>query len=322
MTTAILLVNLGTPDAATVPAVRRYLAEFLSDPRVVEQPRWLWLPLLHGVILPLRSRRSARLYQSIWTDQGSPLAVGTANLARALQQQIGDGVVVAHAMRYQRPSIDAVLGELAAKGLRRLLVIPLFPQYSATTTASVFDAIAERFRCWRRLPDFRFVSDFHDDPGYVDALASSIREHWRQHGKAQRMLLSFHGIPQRYVRNGDPYAAQVQATAEALRQCLGVPADEWLVTFQSRVGREPWLAPYTDEVLRQLPKQGVLSVQVVCPGFSIDCLETLEEIAVTNRELFEQSGGERYDYIPCLNDRHDHVAMLASLARRHLHDWS
>lgn len=321
MTTAVLLVNLGTPDAPTTSAVRRYLAQFLGDPRVVEQPRWLWLPLLYGVILNLRPARSAKLYRTVWTPRGSPLATGTADLAAAVQRAVGDDVIVRDAMRYGNPGIDAVLAELATHDLRRLLVIPLFPQYSATTTASVFDAVSATLQRWRRVPELRFVADFHVEPAYIEALARSVEAHWQSHGRAQRLMLSFHGIPQRYVRNGDPYEAQSRATAEALRLRLGMDESEFLVCFQSRVGREPWLMPYTDLTLEALPKQGVTSVQVICPGFSIDCLETLEEVAITNRELFEEAGGERYEYIPCLNDSADQVGLMVELIRRNTAGW-
>lgn len=322
MTTAVILANLGTPDAPTTAAVRRYLADFLGDPRVVEQPRWLWLPILHGVILRIRPARSAKLYQAVWTERGSPLATGTADLAAAVQQATGgENLIVRDAMRYGNPGLDAVLDELAEQNLRRLLVIPLFPQYSATTTASVFDAITNKLQSWRRLPDLRFVQDYHVEPAYIEALARSVEAHWLNHGRAERLMLSFHGIPQSYVRKGDPYEEQSRATATALRQRLGLSESEFMVCFQSRVGREPWLQPYTDHTLEELARNGVKSVQVICPGFSIDCLETLEEVAITNRELFTEAGGERYEYIPCLNDSYDHVQLFADLIRRNSAGW-
>lgn len=322
MTNAVLLVNLGTPDAPTARAVRRYLAQFLGDRRVVDLPRWLWWPILHGVILRIRPARSARLYRRVWTERGSPLATGTADLAKAVSQHCGPGWIVRDAMRYGNPGIRAVLGELAKLDLRRLLVIPVFPQYSATTTASVFDSVTSNLQQWRRVPEFRFVADYHLEPGYIDALAASVRAHWARFGRADRLMLSFHGIPQRYVRNGDPYQAQCVATTAALRKKLDLDQNQLMLCYQSRVGREPWLMPYTDLTLRELPKQGVRSVQVLCPGFAIDCLETLEEVAITNREIFEEAGGERYDFIPCLNNGADHVRMFVELITRHTSGWS
>ncbi len=321
MTNAILLVNLGTPDAPTTNAVRRYLAQFLGDRRVVDLPRWLWWPILHGVILRIRPARSARLYRAVWTERGSPLATGTADLAQAVATHIGSDWIVRDAMRYGNPGIDAVLEELAALDLRRLLVIPLFPQYSATTSASVFDAVTMELQQWRRVPEFRFVADYHLEPGYIDALAASVQAHWATHGRADRLMLSFHGIPQRYVRNGDPYQAQCVATAAALRTKLDVDDQYLMLCYQSRVGREPWLMPYTDLTLADLPKQGVRSIQLMCPGFAIDCLETLEEVAITNREVFEHAGGERYEYIPCLNDSADQVDFMAGLIARNGNGW-
>ncbi len=320
--TAVLLVNLGTPEAPTVPAVRRYLAEFLGDPRVVEQPRWLWWPILHGIILRLRPRRSARAYAKVWSPRGSPLQFGTQALAERLQARFaGSGLLVRHAMRYGEPSIPQVLRELGALGLRRLLVLPLFPQYSATTTAAAFDALTAELQRWRWPPELRFVNDYHDDPLHIEALAGSVEAHWREHGRGERLLLSFHGIPERYVRNGDPYRAQIEATVAALRQRLGLGEDVIQVGFQSRVGREPWLAPYTDRLLAAWPGEGVRRIDVMCPGFSIDCLETLEEIAMGGRETFTDAGGEAFHYIPCLNDGDGQVEALAALVARHLQGW-
>ncbi len=321
MTNAVLLVNLGTPDAPTAGAVRRYLAKFLGDRRVVDLPRWLWWPILHGVILRIRPARSARLYRAVWTERGSPLATGTADLAQAVAAHVGSDWIVRDAMRYGNPGIDAVLEELAALDLRRLLVIPLFPQYSATTSASVFDAVTNKLQQWRRVPEFRFVADYHLEPAYIDALAASVQAHWATHGRADRLMLSFHGIPQRYVRNGDPYQAQCEATAAALRTKLELDDKHLMLCYQSRVGREPWLMPYTDLTLADLPSQGVHSIQVMCPGFAIDCLETLEEIAITNREVFEDAGGERYEYIACLNDSAAQVGLMAELIARNGSGW-
>ncbi|HNR91943.1 MAG TPA: ferrochelatase [Dokdonella sp.] len=322
---AVLLVNLGTPAAPTAAAVRRYLAEFLGDPRIVEQPRWLWWLVLHGIILRLRPRRSARAYARIWTAQGSPLQVGMGALAARLQARLGGGreggPAVRHAMRYGDPSIPGVLRELGALGLRRLIVLPLFPQYSATTAASVLDAIGAELRRWRAVPELRFINDYHVDAHHIEALARSVEAHWREHGRGDALLLSFHGIPERYVREGDPYRDQVEATAQALRKRLGLDGRSLKVGFQSRVGREPWLAPYADRLLAALPGEGVRRLDVLCPGFSVDCLETLEEIAIAGRETFLAAGGDSLRYIPCLNDSADQVEALAALVVRHAQGW-
>ncbi|WP_440224031.1 ferrochelatase [Dokdonella sp. MW10] len=322
--TAVVLANLGTPDGPDARSVRRYLAEFLADPRIVEMPRWLWRLILHGVILRIRPGRSAHAYTKVWTPEGSPLQTGTRALADALDAAMrasGHDVVVRHAMRYGNPSIPAVMRELAAAGMQRLLVVPLFPQFSATTAASVLDAVGAELRGWRVPPELRFVNDYHDDPAHLDALARSVEAHWAARGRGERLVLSFHGIPERYVRNGDPYRSQCEATAEGLRQRLGLATDAMVVCFQSRVGREPWLSPYTDHVLAALPREGVRSIDILCPGFSIDCLETLEEIAMAGRDTFLAAGGERYAYIPSLNDSPGQVAALQALVARHLQGW-
>ena len=324
-TLAIVLVNLGTPDSADVSAVRRYLAEFLADPRIVEQPRWLWWLILNGVILRLRPARSARAYRKVWTAEGSPLQVGTRALARRLQQMFeaeGAGMIeVRHAMRYGSPSVSETLADLARGGMRRLLVLPLFPQFSATTTASVLDAVGATLRRWRRPPELRFVSDYWAETLHIEALARSVERHWQSHGRADRLLLSFHSIPERYVRNGDPYRQHCEATAGRLRDRLQMTEESLLLTFQSRVGREPWLQPYTDQVLAALPAQGVRSLEVICPGFAVDCLETLEEIAIEGRHQFLSAGGENFSYIPCLNDNDDQVAAMHALIRRQCAGW-
>lgn len=322
--TALLLVNLGTPAAPTTAAVRRYLAEFLADPRVVERPRWLWWPILHGIVLRVRPRRSARAYRQIWSDQGSPLEVNTAALARAVQAELdprADRVIVRHAMRYGEPAIAHVLRELAAAGADRLLVLPLFPQYSATTTASALDAVTRELRRWRQLPALRWVRDYHDDPAYIEALARLVEGYRREHGPAAHLLLSFHGLPERYVAAGDPYRDQCMQTARRLGERLGLDGERIGVAFQSRIAGEPWLAPYTDQVLRELPGKGIGDVQVLCPGFAVDCLETLEEIALRNRQTFLDAGGREFGYIPALNVDPAHVAAIAGLARRHSQGW-
>jgi len=321
----VLLVNLGTPDAPTVPAVRRYLAQFLGDRRVIDTPRWLWWPILYGIILRLRPRRSARAYASIWTDQGSPLLVFSQGLCDGVDRQLreisGGNATAALAMCYGRPAIAPVLGQLLAAGVRRLLVLPLYPQYSATSTGAVFDAVTSAMQQLRWPPELRFINDYHDDAEYISVLERNVRAFWNTHGRAQKLLLSFHGIPQRYVRLGDPYLDQCMVTAHKLRERLGLDAEQFMVTFQSRVGREPWLQPYTDLTLAELPRQGVRQVQVLCPGFAVDCLETLEEIAETNRDLFLAAGGESLAYIPAPNANAAHVAMMVSLIARHSGGW-
>lgn len=321
----MLLTNLGTPDAPTPRAVRRYLAEFLSDPRVVEAPRWLWLPALYGVILAIRPRRSAAAYARIWRDDGSPLLVIARRQRQALQRRLDETqarpIHVALAMRYGKPSLAQGLDELEAAGAERILLLPMYPQYSATTTASTFDRVAEILRGRRRQPALRTVTHYHDEPAYIRALTASVRRHWQVHGRGQRLMLSFHGIPKRYVKNGDPYPRDCGLTAQHLADELGLARGEWKVCFQSRFGREPWLRPYTDKTLAAWAREGVKTVDVICPGFSADCLETLEEIAIGNRELFEASGGERLSYIPALNDDPEHIDMLAQLAERELAGW-
>ena len=313
--TAVLLVNLGTPGAPTPRAVRRYLAEFLSDPRVVQLPRWLWWPLLHGVILPLRAPRVAKKYAEIWMEGGSPLAVHTRALAEAMQQRLPETRVV-HAMRYGQPALPATFEALRDAGIRRVLVLPLYPQYSTTTTASVADAVA-----LARGLDTRLVHDYHRDPGWVTAVADSIRAHWQAHGRGERLLFSFHGIPQRLVDAGDPYAAQCAASVAAIAAALDLPAGAFELTFQSRFGREPWLQPDTAGALQRLAGEGVRRVDVACPGFAVDCLETLEEIAMFNATRFRAAGGEALRYIPCLNATPAHADALAALARRELAAW-
>ncbi len=325
-TLGVLMVNLGTPDSPATADVRRYLAEFLSDPRVIEMPRLLWKAILHGVILRIRPRRSAHAYQQVWTERGSPLLDISQRQANALQQAL-DGyeagkVKVVLAMRYGSPSVRRGLAELRAANCRRVLVLPMYPQYSATTTASVFDAVTSELRSWRWVPELRFVNQYHDDAAYIEALADSIRRYRDENGTADRLLFSFHGIPKDYFLNGDPYYCHCQKTARLVAEKLGMQADQWQLTFQSRVGAKEWLKPYTDHTLKEWGAEGVGSVQVVCPGFSADCLETLEEIAVENRDYFLQAGGKEYAYIPALNDDAGHISALAELVRRHMAGWT
>jgi len=310
----VLLVNLGTPDAPTAAAVRRYLAEFLHDHRVVDLNRWLWCPLLHGVILPLRSPKVARAYAGIWTDEGSPLLAGTRRLGESLARALPE-VEVRVAMRYGNPSIASVMQAMDEAGVGRLAVLPLYPQYSASTSASVHDAVMRELLRWRRQPSLHLLQDYHRDPAWVAAVAASVRAHWAAKGRGDRLLMSFHGIPQRFVRGGDPYQRQCQASARAIAAALGLAEDEWWLSFQSRFGREPWLQPYTDKTLEQWGRERAGSIDVLCPGFAIDCLETLEEIAEENAHAYVAAGGTALRYIPCLNDDPAHVAALAGLAR-------
>ncbi|MES2991963.1 MAG: ferrochelatase [Pseudomonadota bacterium] len=322
--TAVLLCNLGTPDAPTPAAVRRYLAEFLSDHRVVEIPRLLWLMILHGVILRTRPAKSARKYASIWTPEGSPLKVWTekqTKLLRGYLGQRGHTVTVHYAMRYGSPSIASVMDELKAKGATRVLVLPLYPQYSATTTASVGDAVYAWAQRTRHVPELRFVNRYHDDAGYIAALAKRVEDHWMSHGRPDKLLLSFHGVPRRTLALGDPYHCECLKTARLLGERLSLGKDDMVVTFQSRLGRAEWLQPYTEPTLIALAKQGVKRVDVLCPGFTSDCLETLEEIDQEGRAAFLQAGGAEFNYLPCLNDQHEWIAALAAVAIRHLQGW-
>ena len=321
----VLLVNLGTPDSPRPADVRRYLKEFLWDPRVVELPRPLWWLVLNLVILTTRPRRTAAAYAKIWTEAGSPLLTVSRRQQQALQARLDEAaevpVKVALAMRYGNPSIDAGLEELRMAGARRVLVLPLYPQYSATTTASTFDAVSARLQHWRWIPELRFVNHYHDDPHYIAALAASVRDHWAQHGEPELLLMSFHGIPKHYFLAGDPYYCECLKTARLLAEALQLPASRWRLSFQSRLGSREWLQPYTEPTLKALAGEGVKKVNVICPGFSADCLETLEEIAMENRDAFLAAGGERYEYIPCLNDRPAHIEALAALVRHHTRDW-
>ncbi|MCC7410518.1 MAG: ferrochelatase [Gammaproteobacteria bacterium] len=321
----LLLTNLGTPDAPTTAAVRRYLREFLSDPRVIEVARIPWWFILNFGILPLRPRRSAHAYARIWEAEGSPLLRITARQAQAVAAQFTARcrapVRVEFAMRYGKPSLRSVLERLAAAQVRRLLVLPLYPQYSATTTGSTFDAVSKALRSHRWVPELRFVGGYHDDPVYIAALADSVREHWDAHGRGKRLLFSFHGLPREYLLAGDPYFCQCHATARLVAEALALPGSDWQVAFQSRFGPREWLRPYTDETLREWAGGGLGSVDVICPGFAADCLETLEEIAMLNRDLFLAAGGERFSYIPALNDSATHAQALTALALRHMRGW-
>ncbi|MFT5445963.1 MAG: ferrochelatase [Gammaproteobacteria bacterium] len=329
MRIGVLLVNLGTPDQPDTASVRRYLKQFLSDPRVVEVPRALWWLILNGVILRIRPRRSARAYRSVWSEQGSPLMVHTQALGDAVSSALEDatpGVFKLRvAMCYGNPDIAGQIEALFEQGVTRLFVLPLYPQYSATTTAAVFDAVTHQLSRHRWVPDLSFETSYHDDPNYIAAVTQSIRDHWRERGEPQRLLFSFHGIPQRYVLAGDPYFCHCQASARLIAETLGLPQERWQVAFQSRVGREPWLQPYVDETLTQWGRDGVSDVHVVCPGFAVDCLETLEEIAEENRERFLEAGGSTFSYIAALNSGKAHVDTITQRIMRatsHWMDWA
>jgi len=321
----VLVTNLGTPDAPTKSALKTYLKEFLSDPRVVEVPRLLWWLILNGVILRIRPKRSAAAYKTVWTEQGSPLLFHTQAQADALrarlQAEYGQDTVVEFAMRYGNPSIPSVLESMFQQGVRKLVVVPLYPQYSASTSASTFDKISQDFNKRRWLPDFRFVSHYHDFEPFIQAAAERIKAHWQEHDRADKLVFSYHGVPLRYLQQGDPYHCECYKTSRLIAEALGLQKDEYMTTFQSRFGREEWLKPYTDHTLKSFPEAGVKSVQVFCPGFSADCLETIEEIGEENREYFMEAGGERFEYISALNDREAHIDALFKLVQRELAGW-
>ncbi|MFT7127580.1 MAG: ferrochelatase [Pseudoalteromonas tetraodonis] len=322
----VLITNLGTPDAPKKADLKRYLKEFLSDPRVIEVPRLLWWMILNLVILNIRPSRSAKAYATVWTERGSPLLFHTQDQAEALrgklQQKHGESVVVDFAMRYGSPSIDSVIDKMLEQGVRKLLVLPLYPQYCASTTASTFDAVAASLSKKRLIPEIRFVNHYHDFPAYIQSLADKIRQHWEANGRADKLIFTYHGIPKRYLLSGDPYHCECYATSRLVAENLGLAKDEYLLSFQSRFGREEWLQPYTDKTLIALAREGVKSVQLVCPGFSSDCLETVEEIGIENRDYFLEAGGERYEYIPALNADPGHIEMMAELAEQHMQGWS
>ncbi|RMG31121.1 MAG: ferrochelatase [Gammaproteobacteria bacterium] len=321
----VLIANLGTPERPTPEAVRRYLAEFLSDPRVVEFPRLPWWLILHGFILRFRPARVARNYARIWTPEGSPLLVTAraqeSALQRELERRLRLPVKVALGMRYGQPSIESAMTELRKAGCRRLVVLPLYPQYSSTTTASIFDAVMRVLMTWRWIPETRLIQHYHDHPEYIEALTASIQRVWAKEGRPDRLLFSFHGIPKRYQRDGDPYFCECHKTARLVAERLRLEPERWQVAFQSRFGHEEWLRPYVDETLTEWAKQGIETVHVVAPGFSADCLETLEELNLQNRERFLKAGGSRFEYIPALNAHPSHIEALASLVERHLCGW-
>lgn len=327
--TGILITNLGTPDAPTKQALRPYLKEFLEDPRVVEPPpaRWLWKLILNGIILNTRPAKSAEAYATIWNSEGegAPLLNISkrqlAAVAERLQPHFQGRIEFALGMRYGNPSIASGLRELHEKGCQRILVLPLYPQYAGATSASTMDAVSAELQQWRWIPELRFVRNYHRQPGYIQALANSIREHQAEHGKPQLLVMSYHGVPQRYLDNGDPYHCECHVTSRLVAEELGLGKDEYRVTFQSLFGKEEWIKPYTDATMKALPGEGIKDVQVICPGFSADCLETIEEIGEENREYFEEAGGEKFSYIRCLNDRADHADALADIILQHTQGW-
>ncbi|GHB16668.1 ferrochelatase [Salinicola rhizosphaerae] len=321
----VLLVNLGTPEAPTPKAVRQYLAEFLGDPRVIDAPRWLWWPILHGVILRIRPPKVAKAYASVWQEEGSPLlAIGRRQqraLAERLATATGEEIPVELAMTYGKPSMEEAGLKLRQAGVDRILVLPLYPQFSRTTTGAVFQRLAKALDPCPHLPELRFVRDYHDHPDFIAALAASVRAHWEAQGDRGRLLMSYHGIPKRYVDNGDPYARQCERTSRLLAEALGLGEDEWFQSYQSRFGREEWLKPYTDETLKQWGADKTACVDVISPAFAADCLETLEEIDAENRHYFQEAGGGRYRYISALNDRPEHISLLANLVQQHTAGW-
>jgi ferrochelatase len=320
----VLLVNLGTPDEPTTAAVRRYLAEFLWDPRVIEMPRPLWWLILHGIILRTRPKRSAHAYQKIWTPAGSPLMLESRALATALGQRLherfGDRIRVVLAMTYGNPSIRDALDQLRRENVQRLLVLPMYPQYSATTTGSIFERVTEELARWRWIPELRIVNQYWEEQAYIDALATSVSAHWERHGR-KHLLFSFHSIPKRYFAAGDPYHCFCHATARRVASRLGLTDGEWSLGFQSRFGREEWLKPYVDVLLHDYSHTGPKRVTVICPGFATDCLETLEEIDMQNREMFLSHGGEAFDYVPCLNSSEAHVGVYERIVEKHAQGW-
>lgn len=321
----VLLINLGTPDAPTRPALRRYLKQFLSDPRVVEIPRVVWWPILNGIILNTRPAKSAKKYAQIWEADGSPLLAHTRKQAKMLQGYLGERtkspLVVEYAMRYGNPSLPSAMASLKEQGCEHILALPLYPQYAASSTATALDAVFQVMQQSRNMPELRTVRHYHDDPGYIAALANSVRDHWMQNGRADMLVMSFHGVPKRSLLQGDPYHCECQKTGRLLAEALGLAENLYQITFQSRFGRAEWLQPYTAQTLMDLGKKGVKRVDVICPGFSSDCLETLEEIAIECKSDFLNAGGQEYHYIPCLNERDDWIRALSDIVLKHLQGW-
>ncbi|WP_445497809.1 ferrochelatase [Photorhabdus sp. SF281] len=311
----VLLVNLGTPDEPTTVAIKRYLAEFLSDRRVVDFSSLIWKPILYGVILPFHSPRVAKLYQKVWTDEGSPLLVYSRRQHKLLAEKLAD-IPVELGMSYGSPSLEQAIDNLLKQGVEQLVVLPLYPQYSCSTSAAVFDGVSQILQKYRTIPGIHFIRSYADHPAYISALKETIEQSFCEHGKPDRLLFSFHSIPQRFVDTGDIYSEQCELTTQLLKQTINYPADQVIMTYQSRFGREPWLTPYTSQTMKSLPNQGIKHIQVLCPGFSSDCLETLEEIKQQNKEIFLNAGGEKFEYIPALNDNSNHIFLLEALVNR------
>ena len=319
----VILCNLGTPDAPQTTELRRYLKEFLSDPRVVEVPRLIWWLILNVVILRIRPRRSAKLYRSVWTEQGSPLLVHSRaqveGVQRVLSEKYKKDVPVVLGMRYGNPSIESAIKRLTEQNVRNIIVLPLYPQYSGATTGSTFDALAKSLTKLRWVPELHFIGGYRQSPSYIEASCASIRHHIKEQGEPDKFMFSYHGTPERYLKNGDPYHCFCHQTTRLVRESLNLPEDKVMTTFQSRFGREPWLQPYTDKTLEQLPADGIKKVALICPGFSSDCLETIEEIDAEGREIFMHAGGEEFHYIPCLNNDEAHIEALAEIVSHQLH---
>jgi len=311
--TGVLLVNLGTPERPVCPGLRKYLGEFLMDPRVIELPALLRTILVKGIIVNFRSHKSAATYREIWTEQGSPLLLNSQQLSDKTNQLMGEDYLIELAMRYGQPSVDKKITKLHNAGIRKLIVIPLYPQYSGSTNGSTFDAVSKSLSKHRWVPQLNFINSYHHYDSYIHAIADSIKTHWSKQGRSQKLLMSFHGVPQKYITRGDPYQMQCKETANKIATYLKLDDNDWMLVFQSRFGAEEWLQPYCDQTLKSLPSQGIKSVDIVCPGFSTDCLETLEEIDGENREYFIEAGGQNYTYISCLNDSNSHVSLMAEI---------
>ncbi|MGF1699109.1 ferrochelatase [Photobacterium makurazakiensis] len=316
----VLLVNLGTPEEPTPQGVKRFLSEFLHDKRVVDMTRWLWCPILHGVILPIRAPKVAKLYQSVWMDDGSPLLVYSQRQQQSLAQLLN--VPVELGMTYGSPSISSGLESLKQQGCQRVLVLPLYPQYSRTTTAAVFDKVAKVLKNQAEIPELRFVNDYYEHPDYISALADSATSFWQEHGQPDYLLCSYHGIPKRFADNGDPYPEHCNGTTAQLAMALDMPREKMSMSYQSIFGREEWLTPYTEGTIEALAKKGVQRLDVMCPAFSVDCLETLEEIAEGCKETFIKAGGKEFNLIPCLNDNPAHIKLMANLVQQHSQGWA
>ena len=320
----VLITNLGTPDAPNKQELKVYLNQFLSDPRVIELPKILWQILLKLVILQIRPSKSAEAYKQIWTDRGSPLldiANRQLNKIQSSFSSKNENIVFEVGMRYGNPSIPDALSKLQKKQIRRLLVLPMYPQYCAATTGSTFDEVTNVLQKWRWIPEMRFINQYFEEKNYIEALSNSIKSFWKKNKKPQKIIFSYHGIPKRYLTNGDPYHCFCLKTTRLVKEHLGLLDDEIMTTFQSRFGKEEWLKPYTSETLKELPKQGIKNIHIISPGFSSDCLETLEELEKENKEYFMESGGENYHYIPCLNDHEDHIDVFVNLIKKHIQGW-